>query len=157
MQLFFYESYFDGMIERYYLSEEQRQFTSSPREAIALFKHDPTQIPILAIEKNHLVSFFVLHEYQHHETHLPPSLTTTLILKRFSTDHHHRGKGYSQRVLAMLPDYLNEYYPEITEIIGQVNVANTVLQELYRQSGFVDTGKREQSELGEIIIMRRKL
>ncbi len=62
MELFEYEERFKKQVESYELSEEQLQFTGTPKKCVELSKADTDRHSILFLANNELVTFFVLHE-----------------------------------------------------------------------------------------------
>lgn len=155
MQLYFYDKEFDHAIERYTLSEEQLQFTGTPIESIKLSNKDSSRYSILAIEGDQLVTFFVLHK---NEGVKPYSNNQGAILIRaFSTDFHHQGKGYAKQALMLLPEFVRRNFDGINEIVLAVNLKNKAAQGLYKKCGYIDEGERKMGKKGELIIMSHYL
>ena len=81
-------------------------------------------IQFLAMKDNELVTFFVLHKndgvkpYTNNEN--------SILIRAFSTDFHHQGKGYAKQALKILPDFVRNNFLGINEIILAVNVKNVV-------------------------------
>ena len=90
------------------------------------------------MKDNELVTFFVLHKndgvkpYTNNEN--------SILIRAFSTDFHHQGKGYAKQALKILPDFVRNNFLGINEIILAVNVKNVVAQSLYKKCGFVIMG-----------------
>lgn len=155
MQLIFYRKQYKGLIEQYHLKEEQLRFTLSPSESIELADKDAERFPVLAIEEDKLVTFFVLHI---NEGVKPYSASPNAILLRsFSTDSHYLGKGYAKKALMLLPVFVKKHFSPINEIVLAVNVENKIAQELYKTCGFIDEGVRKMGIKGELIIMSKHL
>ena len=99
------------------------------------------------VEKNENVTFFVLHEkdgiFRKSES---------LLLRGFSTDFYHQGKGYAKKSLMLLPGFIHNECSYIDEIV-LVNVKNKTAQSLYKKCGYVDEGARKMGRRGELIIM----
>jgi RimJ/RimL family protein N-acetyltransferase len=151
MQLYFYDERYKNNIEQYQLSEEQLRFTGTPTECIKLSNEDPDRYSILAMNQDNLVTFFNLHK---NEGVKPFSNNDrSILLKAFSTDFRHQGKGYAKNVLLQLPSFVKEHFIEINEIVLAVNLQNTVAQGLYKKCGFIDEGERRMGRKGELIIM----
>ncbi|MEY2194235.1 GNAT family N-acetyltransferase [Neobacillus sp. BF23-41] len=151
MQLYFYDERYKNDIENYQLSEEQLRFTGTPTECIKLSNEDPDRYSILAMDQENLVTFFNLHK---NEGVKPFSNNDrSILLRAFSTDFRHQGKGYAKNVLLQLPSFVKEHFIETNEIVLAVNLQNTVAQGLYKKCGFIDEGERRMGNKGELIIM----
>ncbi len=151
MQLFFYDERYKIYIEQYQITEEQLRFTGPPSESIKLSNEDPDRYSILAMDQNQLVTFFDLHK---NEGVKPYSDNNRSILVRaFSTDFRHQGKGYAKQALKLLPSFVMEHFSDKNEIVLAVNLQNSVAQELYKKCGFIDEGERRMGKKGELIIM----
>ncbi|WP_075980586.1 GNAT family N-acetyltransferase [Bacillus massilinigeriensis] len=151
MQLHFYEVKFKGLVEDYQLSEEQLYFTGMPMDCIKQSIKDPDRYSVLTIEEEKLVTFFDLHK---NEGAKPYSKNTnSILLRAFSTDFRHQGKGYAKNALTLLPDFVKEHFREMNEIVLAVNVRNEAAQVLYKKCGFIDEGARKIGMKGEQIVM----
>jgi len=151
MQLYFYNERFRNAIEEYNLTEEQLRYTGTPVASINLSSQDPDRESILAMEGDTLVTFFDLHK---NEGARPFSDNKQVILVRaFSTDFRHQGKGHAYNALMLLPDFVKEHYQDINEIVLAVNLENNAAQGLYKKCGYIDEGERRMGTKGELIIM----
>lgn len=151
MNLTLYTEQHKQLIESYKLNEEQLRFTCTPKESIEQSKNEENRSNILAVEDDQLVTFFVLHTS---EGVAPYSDNRHAILLRgFSTDERHQGKGFAKKALQLLPQFVKKQFPQIDEIVLAVNVENRVAQSLYKKCGFVDEGVRVMGKKGELIVM----
>lgn len=151
MQLQFYNETFKQDIEQYQITEEQLRFTGKPINCIQLSQEDVDRYSILAMEDKQLVTYFDLHK---NEGAKPYSDNKNAILIRaFSTDNRHLGKGCAKRALGLLPEFVKQHFPEINEMVLGVNVGNETAQGLYKKCGFVDEGVRRMGPKGELIVM----
>lgn len=151
MQLYIYNDSFTDFIEQYQLTDEQLEFTGTPKECLELSKEDRDRHSILAIDEEKLVVFFVLHR---HEGIKPYSNNKNAILIRaFSTDNRYQGKGYAKKALMLLPDFVRRNYTDVNEIVLAVNVKNLAAQGLYKKCGYRDNGGRVMGIKGELIVM----
>lgn len=151
MNLFLYNESFQPHIEQYQLSEDQLEFTGTPLECIQLAQEEQDRHCILAIADDKLVTFFVLHENEGAKNY--SDNPKAILLRAFSTDFHHQGKGYAKQSLVLLPDFVRAHFPHITEIVLGVNLRNTAAQALYKKCGFIDEGRRNMGKRGEQVIM----
>lgn len=151
MYLIEFEDEYKDMIENYVLSDEQLIFTDEPKDCVELSNIDSERHSILTIEKDELVTFFVLHEKSGVEPY--SNNQQAILLRAFSTDFRHQGKGYAKQSLLLLPEFVRTHYAIINEIVLAVNVKNTAAQKLYKKCGFVDQGVRKMGRKDELIIM----
>lgn len=151
MQLYIYDDSFKNEIEYYELTEEQLRYTGHPKDCIKLLNEDSDRYSILAIEEDKLVTFFVLHK---NEGVKPYSTNNnSILLRAFSTDFRHQGRGYAKKSLMLLPEFVKENFSETNEIVLAVNLKNEAAQGLYKKCGFVDEVVRKMGKKGELIIM----
>ncbi|MCM3734864.1 GNAT family N-acetyltransferase [Bacillus cytotoxicus] len=151
MELFEYEERFKKQVESYELSEEQLQFTGTPKKCVELSKVDTDRHSILFLVNNELVTFFVLHENAGVNPY--SKNLKAMLLRAFSTDYYYQGKGHAKQSLLLLPDFVRKEYPHISEIVLAVNMKNITAQLLYKKCGFIDEGIRKIGKKGELIIM----
>lgn len=147
---FYHPSYKDYLLE-YSLNEDQLHFTSHPLEAIRKCETDEERIPVFILSDHIPAGFFVLHgrdgakEYSDNEK--------ALLLRSFSVDRFYQGKGIAKKCMQLLPGFVTEHFPNVNEIVLGVNQRNVVAQNLYKRSGFADSGERKMGRKGELIIM----
>jgi RimJ/RimL family protein N-acetyltransferase len=151
MQLYFYNDRFKNAIEHYQLTEDQLRFTGKPKDCIELSNEDSERYSILAMEEDKLVTFSVLHKNEGVKPY--SNNNNSILLRAFSTDFRHQGKGYAKEALMLLPAFVKENFIETNEIVLAVNLKNEVAQGLYKKCGFVDEGVRRMGKKGELIIM----
>ncbi|QOV11251.1 GNAT family N-acetyltransferase [Viridibacillus arvi] len=150
-----YSNRYKSQIECYQLTDEQLQFTGSPVESIFVAKSDEDRYPILVLDDEEIVSYFVLHM---NEGVSPYSNNQKAILLRtFSTDYRYQGRGYAKQSLLELPKFVKMNFSDITEVVLAVNVKNIAAQSLYLKCGFIDEGARIMGSHGELIIMSLKI
>ncbi len=151
MKLHFYDHEFDEFIEKYTLTDEQLQFTGTPKESIELSNADQNRYSILAIKNEQFVTFFVLHKCEGVKPY--SSNNNAILIRAFSTDFHHQGKGYAKKALMLLPEFVKSNFMDINEIVLAVNVKNESAQALYKNCGYIDEGVRNMGMKGELIVM----
>lgn len=151
MEFVEYEKRFENEVKNYYLSEEQLRFTSTPLECVELSEKDTDRHSILAIKNDELVTFFVLHKNEGVKSYTENP--KAMLLRAFSTDYHHQGKGYARKSLMLLPEFVRSKFPRINNIVLAVNVENKAAQSLYNKCGYLDEGIRKMGRKGELIIM----
>ncbi|AVQ34668.1 GNAT family N-acetyltransferase [Staphylococcus kloosii] len=155
MELIEYSEPFYKQLEDYQLSEAQLQFTGFPLENIHK-QQDNHNHPILLLnDKNEVVTYFGLQEDHEYCEYFPNH--QTCLMRSYSTDLRHLRKGYGKASLALLPDFMHHNYPDIETIILAVNERNQAAQKLYKNGGFVDSGRRVAGKKGTLIIMELTL
>ncbi|KOS68406.1 GNAT family acetyltransferase [Lysinibacillus contaminans] len=155
MQLKFYEYSYNHLVEQYQIMEEQLRYTYSPKDSIVLVNKDADRHAILALENEMLVSFFVLHQREGVKPY--SSNNQAILIRSFSTDFYHQGKGYVKKALQLLPAFVQMHFTDINELVLAVNIQNTAAQALYKTCGFIDEGVRSMGNKGELIIMSANL
>lgn len=151
MQLVFYDNRFKKDVEQYQITEEQLRFTGSPIDCTELSEVDLDRFAILGFEENQLVTYFNLHKNEGVKPYSENS--HAILLRAFSTDNRHLGKGYAKKALNLLPFFVKEHFKEVNEIVLAVNDENLVAQSLYQKCGYIDEGERRMGRKGELIIM----
>ncbi|PDY46422.1 GNAT family N-acetyltransferase [Bacillus pseudomycoides] len=151
MQLHFYKERFKKLINQYKLTEEQLRYTGTPNECVKLSNQDSDRYSILVMKDDELVTFFVLHKNDGVKPYTENE--KSILIRAFSTDFHHQGKGYAKQALKILPEFIRNNFLGINEIILAVNAKNLAAQSLYKKCGFCDKGVRRAGRKGELIIM----
>lgn len=151
MELYHYHPKFDELIEEYYLPDEQLYYSATPKESIESSTNNSDRHPVLAVDNNELVVFFILHENDGVKPYSDRS--NAVLLRSFSTNYKHQGKGYAKQVLQQLPEFMRTHLSYIDTIVLAVNVNNTAAQSLYKKCGYKDEGIRVAGTKGELIVM----
>ena len=152
MELVKYKPQYDHLINDYYLPAEQLYYSAMPAEAVEISKNNNDRHTILGMDDGELVTFFILHE---NEAVQPYSdQTNDILVRSFSTNYKHQGKGYAKKTLELLPDFMKEFLPHIDAIVLGVNVKNTAGQSLYKKCSYLDEGNRVMGGKGEMIVMK---
>ncbi|WP_409253782.1 GNAT family N-acetyltransferase [Bacillus sp. SCS-153A] len=144
MNLQFYNEKFKEQLNAFSLVEEQHQFTALPAEALEII--DESRFPVVMVENHNAVGFFVLHrgeairDYSEHPD--------AILLRAFSVDEIHQGKGYAKQAMRLLPGFIKGHFPEKTEIVLAVNERNLAARSLYLKCGFKDHGKKLMGKKG---------
>lgn len=149
MELQFYNSSYQPLIDSYQLVESQLQFTRHAKECVLLASN--TRSPILALVDGKLVTYFDLHREEGVEPY--SDNPNAILVRAFSTDVRKQGKGFAKKALTLLPGFVKQQFPYIDEIVLAVNVGNVIAQSLYKKVGFIDYGDRRQGPKGELIVM----
>ncbi|EST10863.1 GCN5 family acetyltransferase [Sporolactobacillus laevolacticus DSM 442] len=126
---------------------EDIQFTGHPREAVELAEKEPDRHAILILHGQALVGFFVLHGWAGAKKYTDDQ--HALLLRTFSIDTRHQGKGYAKQAMKQLPDFVRTNFSDIERVVLGVNRANYPAQNLYLRNGFSDTGRRVIGAHGE--------
>ena len=131
------------------LPEEQVQYTRLPRDVSDL---QEWQYPIVILAGEEPVGFFLLHRTERVKefTGNPDAI----LLTAFSIDFRQQGKGYAKQGLQALPGFVAAHFTGCDEVVLAVNHKNIPAQNVYRKTGFSDTGIRRMGPRGEQFIMR---
>jgi len=137
--------YYD-QLSSFKLEGEQEQFTRLPIESIPVSINDPNCFPIVILNHDQPVGYFVLqigeavNEYTENKK--------AILLRSYSINSDHQGKGFGKQSLELLDQLVSELLPNFTEIVLAVNDRNHVATSLYLKSGFVDRGQKTEGRSG---------
>lgn len=151
MRLVKYSNDYQTIVEQYCLSNEKWRYVSEPKEAIALTENDVNRQAVLALEKNKLVGFLVLHKVDRRSPYSDKE--NIMLIRNFSTDYRHLGKGYALKIIALLPYFVNTHFPQIEELLLGVNENKFSDYALYKKLGFRDTGVKKHTVEGIFAIL----
>ncbi|GAF66751.1 putative acetyltransferase [Bacillus sp. TS-2] len=152
IQLSFYQKEHLEVLKKFQLPEEQVKFTALPEEMLNISEG---QYRIVILSKGMPVGFFLLHS-----TERVKEYTTTyhaMLLTALSVDYKHQGQGFAKKAMAELREFVAENFEACEEIVLAVNHKNTPAQNLYKNVGFIDTGRRKLGKIGEQLIMELKI
>lgn len=138
MELKFYDESYQQEVLDYQLAD--LSFTALPSECLKESQKRIDYRPVLCLENNKIVCFFVLDSGNDKFNYCDNS--KALLLRAFSTDSRETRKGYARESLLLLPKFLETHYPTCDEIVLGVNEGNLVAAELYAKVNFVDTKNR---------------
>ena len=126
------------LLRGYRVSENS--FVTHPINAMKKIQPEEEQYPVLILNKDKLVGFFILQTGP--KLSLYTSNKNALLLTNHSIDLYYQRKGFAKRSLEMLPEYIKQHFPNITEIVLTVELDNLSAQIFYLQSGFLDSKRR---------------
>lgn len=154
IELVFYDTKYNGELEKFELDSSQEQFTAYPNEILETLV-DSERHYILILQDEKVVGYFVLHE-----NNGPLEIGShdkALLIRALAISKNEQGKGYALSAMKMLPEFVREHFKAITELILIVNHANIPAQNLYIKSGFSDTGMRRNGKHGLQFIFQNSL
>ncbi len=145
-----YEPKYKAKLAKFYLTDEQKRYTTIPIEALEKCTEDPTGRPIVVLSGEVPVGFFILHtgEGIHEFTENPQAM----LLRAFCINHRYQGRKYAARALSVLPPFAQKYFPDKKEIILAVNKDNEPAKGLYGKVGFHNTGAEKIGRSGPMHI-----
>lgn len=149
MELIEYKTIFRQQVDAYYL--KNLTFTGSPKKAVKTAETNKNYHPVLAFEGKELVTFFAL-DYSKDKFKYTQN-EQSFLLRSFSTDSRYVHHGYAKTALMLMPNFIQKHYPGVNEIILGVNEKNKPAIQLYKNTGFADTGRRYIGSIGPQIIM----
>lgn len=150
-----YEKRFEKIVSKYLLNDEMKYFTGLPIESTKISEANSKYHSILCFSSTKLVTFFALDEGNDKFNYT--SEKDSLLLRSFSTDFRYLRNGYGKEALRLLPDFVNDKYPFIKEIVLAVNSKNKPAYSLYVQSNFIDNNTRVDGKKGELIVLSYKM
>ncbi|MES9665122.1 GNAT family N-acetyltransferase [Bacillus cereus] len=152
IQLVPYKEQYKEIIQSFTLPSEQVQFTANPGELLEKAKNDRTKNVIVILDYSGVpVGIFALQTGDRVQEFTENK--DAILLTSFSVNHDKQRKGYAKKSLALLQDFVKNYYPIINEVILAVNEKNIPAQKLYEKVGFQDKGFRRMGPIGQQIIM----
>jgi len=137
--------YYDQLI-LFKLEEGQEQFTRLPIESIPVSINDPDCHPIVILNHDLPVGYFVLQigeavkEFTENEK--------AILLRSYSINSDQQGKGFGKQSLELLDQLVSELLPTFEEIVLAVNDRNNIATSIYLKSGFVDRGQKTEGRSG---------
>jgi len=153
--LSFYQEKYRQALMDFYLPAEKERYTYLPKEVLDLSIDDKDKHPVVVLLNDIPVGFFGLHLGEEVLDYIKNP--KAILLRYFSINHPHSGKGYAKETLRLLPDFVKSNFPEVDEIVLAVNQKNFTAQRLYDKSNFKDTGIRRVSPKGPQFILSYKL
>jgi RimJ/RimL family protein N-acetyltransferase len=151
----FYQPEHRAVLEAFYLTEEQEQFTGLPNKVLGLAIDDKHRYPIVILAQSKPVGFFIL--YDGNDLRSYTRNRNSLLLRAFSINYADQGNGYAKKALLQLEDFIKVNFPYIEEIVLAVNEQNVPARKLYLKCGFHDTGQRKFGPTGPQYIFSFKL
>ncbi|MBS4174706.1 GNAT family N-acetyltransferase [Bacillus sp. FJAT-49736] len=148
----FYRPKYLNELSNFYLPADQEQFTALPVE---MLETTDVRHPIVIVNQNEPVGFFVLHSSERVAEYTDNP--NAMLLTAFSINHAHQGKGFAQKGMNQLNEFVPQEFPQCNEIVLAVNQKNIPAQKLYEKVGFADTGQRKMGRIGEQLILSLKL
>ncbi|CDO04533.1 ribosomal-protein-alanine acetyltransferase [Oceanobacillus picturae] len=144
-----------AQMQSYHLTKQQLKYTAHPIDALKKCKEDPSRYPLVILTGIIPAGFFVLHE----KIGVRPysKNPNAILLRAYSVQTAFQGKGIAKSSMELLTLFLAESFPTIDEVVLAVNSANGVAQQLYKKSGFHDTGRRINGKSGEQYIFSKLL
>ncbi|MFF2017518.1 GNAT family N-acetyltransferase [Paenibacillus sp. NPDC058177] len=147
ISLALYQDQYKEALFRFYLPEEQEQFTGMPADTLEEAIVDENRTAVVILEGERPVGFFILHVGKG-ISNFYPNHSGVMLLRAFLVDYAHQGKGYAKSALLLLPNFIRLHFPSIRAIVLAVNERNLPADRLYTQAGFVDHGMRRTGEKG---------
>ncbi|UQZ36643.1 GNAT family N-acetyltransferase [Paenibacillus sp. PK3_47] len=152
IQLSFYQNKHLESLSKFELPESQVRFTALPEEILNVSEG---QYRIVILSEDLPVGFFLLHNTERVREY--SNSPNAMLLTALSVDHKHQGKGYAKKAMVELKEFITMNFKYCDEIILAVNHKNIPAQNLYKNVGFIDTGRRKAGEIGEQFIMQLKI
>lgn len=153
--LVLYSPEWDSDIRSFTLDEEQKKFVALPSAVIDLSLEDSDRHPVVIVSDDAAAGFFVLHLSE--EFQALADNKNALLLRAFSIDKSHQGKGLARMAMNQLPEFVRHHFPQVNEIVLAVNESNSIAKQLYERSGFQYKGICRDGRSGNELIMHYSL
>lgn len=146
IQLVFFEEKHKAQLFDFQLPPDQHQFTGLPREVLDLSIEDTNRYPIVIVNGEEAVGFFVLHQ----GIDISPFSTNpqAILLRALSINILHQGKGYGKKAMKLVPQFVKRNFPQVNEIVLAVNEKNLGAKKMYDSAGFIDQGEKRMGKIG---------
>ena len=131
-------------------------FTATPQQALAQAANDPNRLPVLALQDDELVGFFVLVKNAG-VNEVGADSQTAILIRSLSVSEAHRHQGIATQMMTALPDFVRREFPNATELTLSVDHGNAAAQKLYAKLHYVDTGRRRYGRYGEQYVLAYQL
>ncbi|RQW22699.1 GNAT family N-acetyltransferase [Bacillus sp. C1-1] len=152
IQLSFYDEQYHEVLSDFELPDSQAKFTALPEDILNV---SDGQYRIVIVSEERPVGFFLLHSTSRvSEYTMNPN---AMLLTALSIDYKHQGQGHAKKAMIELKEFVYRNFEKCDEIILAVNHKNIPAQNLYKNVGFVDTGRRKIGKIGEQFIMKLDL
>jgi RimJ/RimL family protein N-acetyltransferase len=155
VKLCFYQPEYGKALQEFNLSEEQKEFTALPSDALKQCLKDSNRRPVVIVVESTVVGFFVLHYGKNISSFTKNP--NAILLRALSIDSICQGKGYAKRAMLQVPEFVSKHFNWINEIVLAVNEGNLAAKELYEKTGYVDKGIRREGRVGMQYILHCKL
>lgn len=155
VKLVCYHAELRPQFENYYLSNDDLNYTGHPSDAIATSENDSHRYPIIIEQNGVAVGFFILHDWEGVKKY--GKNRYAMLLRSYSIDSRYQGKGIAKQSLKILPTFMKENFPSITEVVLAVNKQNRHAQYVYKKCGFKDKGLRVMGRKGEQFVLHRDI
>ncbi|HYK73446.1 MAG TPA: GNAT family N-acetyltransferase, partial [Pseudoneobacillus sp.] len=155
VQLAFFDEKYEEDLLTFQLPKEQHQFTGLPIEVLDVSMKDEKRFPIVIVNSEEAVGFFVLHYGEDIKSF--STNPNALLLRALSINFIHQGKGYAKMAMQQLPEFVLNNFPDINEIVLAVNERNNGAKTLYEKTGFEDRGERRIGNIGPQYLLHYKV
>ncbi|WP_413376586.1 GNAT family N-acetyltransferase [Paenibacillus taichungensis] len=150
-----YNEKYDQDLANFSLSDEQVQFTAMPAEVIEEALQNPNKYPVLILNDETPVGFFILHKNSEYVEERDTS--RTILVRALSITLEHQGNGFALAAMRELPTLVKQLDPKVNEIILAVNEGNIAAQKLYLKAGFLNMGERKMGINGLQLILQYRM
>lgn len=157
IKLIFYNSNHFEELNSYELGKSQSEFTVSVYESIVVRKVESIsgKYSVTILMEEEPIGYFVLDftEDKFNYTNSPDSV----LLRSLSLNPDFQGKGLGKQAMLLADEFVKIHFPDIKMIVLSVNFRNLPAYELYKKTGYTDTGRVFEGIKGPQHIMEKFL
>ncbi|MGG1685086.1 GNAT family N-acetyltransferase [Pseudalkalibacillus sp. NRS-1564] len=139
-------------LKSFTLDERQLAFTSMPVPAYEKCQIDHDRFPVVIMEKDQPVGFFVLDRGD--DTFSYSDNTKAVLLRAYSINRPEQGRGIAKASLQLLEQFVKRHFPNCHEIVLGVNEDNEAAKKIYLGAGFIHTNKKKNGRSGPQAILK---
>ncbi len=139
-------------LKAFTLDERQLAFTSMPVPAYEKCLIDHERFPVVIMEENRPVGFFVLD--RGNDLFSYSDNTHAVLLRAYSINRSEQGRGIAKISLQLLEPFVKRHFPNCHEIVLGVKEDNEAAKRIYLGAGFIHTNKKKKGRSGPQDILK---
>ena len=157
IQLVFYNSHHFEELNLYELDKSQMEFTVSVHQSIKVQQIESIsdKQPVTILYHGKPIGYFVL-DFSEDKLNYTNS-TDSVLLRSLSLNPDFQGKGFGKQAMLLADEFVKIHFPDMKRIVLSVNFRNLSAYELYKKTGYTDTGRVFEGIKGPQHIMEKFL
>ncbi|MCS4487009.1 GNAT family N-acetyltransferase [Staphylococcus americanisciuri] len=143
-----YDTQYREALAQFALSERQRIYSSLPLEVLDDAIEDENRVPNVVLNtQQEVIGFFVLHKHYQHEGYDTPN--EVVYVRSLSVNERYQGHGYGTKMMMVLPQYVQEVFPDFNHLYLVVDAENAAAWNVYERAGFMHAATKEEGPIGK--------